>query len=303
SPDNADPPSQLTNPHDTQGTATLVSIAYGVPPLHQGQTPRAAPNSYRKRRFGDIQLFKRSVSNASVHWHAVVAATNDLVTAMTTVSPAFEHLVELTEQDYDGSGPADDGDGYRMTSAIPSADSDGVAANLPGDASTSSTPAPLTRIQKRKLRYKLYRADKRRKEREMKLAANAMSGAPSDSDPNRMTNDGPGVTARVQPPLSSHASTDPSSIPPNTGMKRRLSSSSPRAAKRQKEAAKSATFDGPVTDSGPNHTTSMPLVPTGIAQPPPFHPYINPPILHLINAGGGREHNAWRSPHEFQFGP
>ena len=158
---------------------------------------------------------------------------------------------------YHDSGPADNGDGHRMTSAIPSADGDGVATHLPSDGPTSSAPASLTRIQKRKLRYKLYRAAKRREEREMKLANNAMSdGPPTDSDPNRMTNDAPDVDEGASTCMSNHASTDPSSAvasstPSNRGMKRRLSSGFPQAAKRKKEAANNATLD-----LNPNHTLS-----------------------------------------------
>ncbi len=53
------------------------------------------------------------------------------------------HVDVFIFKDSDDSGPVDDGDDYRMTSAIPSADSGVVASHFPSDTSISSTPAPL----------------------------------------------------------------------------------------------------------------------------------------------------------------
>jgi len=88
-----------------------------------------------------------------------------------------------------------DSDSNSMTNDTPGPDSDGAAAS--SHASTPSSSSPLTRMQRKKLRFKEQRAAKRYKEKQTRLAQEAMSDTPlterNHSDPDPTTNDVPGV--------------------------------------------------------------------------------------------------------------
>ena len=173
---------------------------------------------------------------------------------------------------YDDFVPKDDD--YLVANVTSAADSNGTATHTSGDVTNHSPATPLTRKQKRNLRDKLRQARQKREkaEQQKELTKNAMHDDPMDSghsDPNRTTNDTPGIdTDGLAARSSSHVptvlsstdlpSTDPSSTPFNPATKRRTRSSSPqaRAAKRQKEMAENAMFDGPVPDSNSNHLTN-----------------------------------------------
>ncbi|KAF8345088.1 hypothetical protein F5887DRAFT_968001 [Amanita rubescens] len=153
----------------------------------------------------------------------------------------------------------DEDDGYRTADVTSAADSYRPSLSALLDGTQRNRPRRLRRVAKRQ---------RERAEREMEMTNNAMREGHTDSghsDPNRTMNDTLGVdTDALAARLSSDAPTvpsstnlssiDPSSTPLNGTMKRRKRSRSPqeRTAKRQKEGAESAMFDGPVHTPGPD---------------------------------------------------
>ncbi|KAF8338532.1 hypothetical protein F5887DRAFT_982702 [Amanita rubescens] len=149
----------------------------------------------------------------------------------------------------------DEDDGYRTADVTSAADSYRPSLSALLDGTRRNRPRRLRRAAKRQ---------RERAEREMEMTNNAMHEGHTDSghsDPNRTMNDTLGVdTDALAARLSSDAPTipsstnlssiDPSSTPLNGTMKRRKCSRSPqeRTAKRQKEGAENAMFDGPVPD-------------------------------------------------------
>ena len=121
-------------------------------------------------------------------------------------------MLEVAENTIlDGPLTSANSDTNHLIIDTPDANNDGTAADLSSHAPKRKS---LARIQRDRIRSKIRRGAKRYKEKQMRLAKEAMAGSPitesDQSDPHHMTNDAPGTdSGRVDACLSGDASIPP----------------------------------------------------------------------------------------------